>query len=136
MNALPPALPEDADKRKEFPIYSGFIKYFPHAIAAVANLSYQGNQQHSPGQPLHWAMEKSTDEPDALMRHLIGAAESQIATNKDREIQEATRVAWRGMANLQRLLTGQEAGRAGVLNGCPEFEPKAEYQSIPLTQPD
>ena len=92
-------LPDDADERKTYPIYSGFIAYFPHAIAAVANLSHQGNQQHHPDKPLHWDMDKSRDELDALCRHMIDGI--------DGNIDEATRVAWRAMANLERKLTGK-----------------------------
>ena len=36
------------DKRKQIPIYSGVLKYFPDAIAEVAKCSYVGNQQHHP----------------------------------------------------------------------------------------
>ena len=86
-------LPEDAEERKEFPIYRGFMCYFPHAIAAVANLSYKGNQQHHPDKPLHWDMDKSSDELDALMRHMIDGDWEQVA--------------WRAMSNLERKLTGK-----------------------------
>jgi hypothetical protein len=64
-------LPTDAAERKTYPIYGGFITYFPHAIAAVSHLSHLGQQQHHPDKPLHWDMDKSTDELDALMRHII-----------------------------------------------------------------
>ena len=87
------ALPTDAAERKKFPIYSGFMCYFPHAIAAVANLSYKGNLQHHPDKPLHWDMDKSQDELDALMRHMIDGDWAQVA--------------WRAMANLERKLTGK-----------------------------
>jgi hypothetical protein len=87
------ALPTDAAERKEHVIYSGFIKYFPHAIAAVSHLSYKGNQQHHPDKPLHWDMSKSTDELDAMMRHVID--------------EDWVQVAWRALANLERKLTGK-----------------------------
>ena len=60
------SLPTDKVARKGVPIYSGVLRYFPDAIAAVAELSRIGNDQHNPGEPLHWAREKSTDEHDAL----------------------------------------------------------------------
>ena len=87
------ALPTDAAARKEHPVYSGFINYFPHAIAAVSHLSYKGNQQHHPDKPLHWDMDKSSDELDAMMRHVIDGDWEQVA--------------WRAMANLERKLTGK-----------------------------
>ena len=50
-------LPTKPDERKTYPIATGVLDYFPDAIAAVAYLSFRGNQQHNPGQPLHWARE-------------------------------------------------------------------------------
>ena len=66
-------------KRKEYVIFSGFINYFPNAIAAVSHLSYKGSQQHHPDQPLHWDKDKSSDELDALMRHMIDGDWEQVA---------------------------------------------------------
>ncbi len=86
-------LPTDASARKAIPVYSGFINYFPDAIAAVAQLSYEGNQQHHPDKPLHWDKSKSSDELDALMRHLLEG--------------DWVAVAWRAMANLQRELENE-----------------------------
>lgn len=83
-------MPEDAQARKELPLYSGCIKYFPDALLAVAKQSWVGNQQHNPNQPLHWAKEKSADELDAMMRHLLE--------------EDWTAVAWRALANLQRQI--------------------------------
>jgi hypothetical protein len=65
------SLTTDKQERKETPIYSGVIRYFPLALAAVARVSWRGNQQHNPGEPLHWAREKSTDQLDAAVRHLV-----------------------------------------------------------------
>jgi hypothetical protein len=87
------ALPSDAAERKTYPIYSGFVRYFPNAMAAVSHQSWIGNQQHHPDKPLHWDKSKSTDELDAMMRHLI---EGDWAA-----------VAWRAMANLEREITNE-----------------------------
>lgn len=84
------ALPEDAQERKEIPVYSGVINYFPDALAAVAKVSKRGNDQHNPGTPLHWDRSKSGDELDAMMRHVI---------DKDWD-----KVAWRALAHLQKEL--------------------------------
>lgn len=94
-----PALPTEAKARKAIPVYSGFIKYFPRAIAAVAELSRKGNAQHNPGQPLHWDRSKSGDELDALMRHLLEAG----TTDTD-GVRHSTKLAWRAMANLEKEL--------------------------------
>jgi hypothetical protein len=89
----------DAKERKATPVYSGFVRYFPLAMAAVAELSRIGNDQHNPNQPLHWAKEKSTDELDSLTRHLAQCGIYDV----DRVLHD-TKVAWRAMANLERLL--------------------------------
>ena len=65
------------NKRKQIPIYTGVIKYFPKALAEVAKVSYVGNQQHHPDKPLHWDRAKSTDELDALTRHLFEAGKTE-----------------------------------------------------------
>ena len=62
-------------KRKERPVFSGVLKYFPDALMEVAYVSYIGNKQHHPDKPLHWDKSKSTDEADALIRHLLQAGE-------------------------------------------------------------
>lgn len=97
------SLPTDAKERKDVPIYSGFVKYFPDAIAAVAELSRIGNDQHSPGKPLHWDRSKSADELDALVRHLVEAG--TIDTDG---VRHSTKVAWRALANLQKEIEGQK----------------------------
>jgi hypothetical protein len=95
-------LPTDPDARKRLPIYSGVICYFPHALAAVAELSRVGNDQHNPGQPLHWAKEKSSDEPDALARHLTDMAIDPGHRDPD-GVRAAVKLAWRALANLERM---------------------------------
>jgi hypothetical protein len=83
--------------RKQRPIFSGVLRYFPDALLEVAYCSWVGNEQHNPGEPLHWAKEKSTDEADALLRHLAEAG------NKDTDgVRHSAKVAWRALALLQR----------------------------------
>lgn len=90
-------LPTDAAKRKATPIFSGVLRYFPDALAAVAELSRIGNEQHNPGEPLHWARSKSGDEWDALTRHLL-----EVGTFDTDGVRHAAKVAWRGLAGLQK----------------------------------
>ena len=92
-----------AQRRKQTPIYSGVLRYFPRAIAAVAQCSWTGNDQHNPGSPMHWDRSKSGDELDALTRHLMQAGE----TDKD-GIRHSTKVAWRALANLEKELERNE----------------------------
>lgn len=86
-----------AQQRKETPIYSGVLMYFPDAIRAVAQLSLVGNQQHNPDKPLHWDRSKSGDELDALTRHLMEAG-----TVDTDGVLHSTKVAWRALASLQK----------------------------------
>lgn len=90
-------LPEEAQARKAIPIATGCIDYFPDAIAAIAELSRIGNEQHNPGQPLHWDRSKSQDEADAMMRHFVDRG--TIDTDG---VRHSTKVAWRALALLQK----------------------------------
>jgi hypothetical protein len=85
--------------RKDFPVYSGVLKYFPDALMAVSNVSMVGNEQHNKGKPLFWDRSKSGDELDALTRHLLQAGE--IDTDG---VRHSAKVAWRALANLQKEL--------------------------------
>lgn len=102
----------DAQQRKEAPIFSGVLAYFPDAIAEVAELSRIGNEQHNPGQPLHWDRSKSGDEKDALTRHLIDAG-----TLDTDGVRHSTKVAWRALANLQKEIETSHAPKPTVSNG-------------------
>lgn len=88
-----------AKDRKQRPVYSGVLKYFPDALMEVAYVSYKGNEQHHPDKALHWDRNKSTDELDALMRHLLSAG-----TFDSDGVRHSAKVAWRALANLQKEL--------------------------------
>lgn len=92
-------LPTDAQARKNVPLFSGLLAYFPDALIAVASLSKIGNDQHNPGKPLAWDRSKSEDELDALTRHLFEAGTEDIDG-----VLHSTKVAWRALANLQKEL--------------------------------
>ena len=87
---------DDSDKRKDIPVYAGFMAYFPDAIAEVARLSKVGNDKHNPGEPLHWSRDKSSDHADCIARHLLEHGE--IDTDG---FSHTVKVAWRAMALLQ-----------------------------------
>lgn len=95
-------LPSDADARKRIPIFLGFRKYFPDAIAAAAQLSFIGNKQHNPGQPVHWDKEKSTDHLDCADRHMTDYAGD--AEHRDPDgVHPLVKAFWRLGAELQTL---------------------------------
>ena len=92
-------LPTDAKSRKETPLFTGLIKYFPDALAAVARVSFAGNQQHNPGQPLHWAREKSKDHEDCAARHLFEVGTLDLTDNPPQR--HSAKLVWRALAILQ-----------------------------------
>ena len=82
--------------RKEYPVWTGVIDYFPDALMEVSRVSMIGNDQHHKGKPLHWDKSKSTDHLDALTRHLLEADELD-----DDGVLHLAKVAWRALAALQ-----------------------------------
>jgi len=104
-------LPDDPKERKRIPIYSGVLKYFPDAIAEVARVSFAGNEQHNPGEPLHWAREKSTDQEDTLTRHLMESG----TIDKDGQ-RHSAKMAWRALAVLQLEIEAERKAAAEEVN--------------------
>lgn len=101
----PPAprryLGDDSARRKEMPMCEGLIDYFPDALAAVAEVSWHGNQKHNPGEPLHWARGKSMDHADCIARHLVERG------GFDGKIRHSAALAWRALALLQEELEAE-----------------------------
>lgn len=93
---------ETAAERKALPLASGVLDYFPDALLAVAEVSRIGNEQHHPGEPLHWDKSKSTDEADALMRHLLDRGTRDTDGGR-----HSAKVAWRALAMLQREIDAE-----------------------------
>ena len=94
-----------AQKRKQMPVYSGVLKYFPDALKEVSKASQAGNNQHHPDKPLHWDKTKSFDNEDALVRHLIDHSKDPM---DDDGVLHLTKVAWRALASLQIYLENNE----------------------------
>lgn len=89
-------LSTDSTKRKDVPIVTGVLDYFPDALADVARLSKIGNDKHNPGQPLHWSRGKSDDHADCIGRHMVDRG----VIDTDGVLHD-TKVAWRALAQLQ-----------------------------------
>lgn len=97
-------------ERKGEPIHSGVLMYFPDALAAIARLSKTGNDKHNPGEPLHWARGKSTDQMDCVTRHSL----TREAVDPETGEIEAVAMAWRALAELQ-LLEEKRLNAAGIM---------------------
>lgn len=94
----------DSKTRKGMPLFSGCLMYFPDALLAVAEHSRKGNDKHNPGEPLHWARGKSTDQADCLARHLIDIGPNWNAIDPEFGSYHATALAWRALALLQTVI--------------------------------
>lgn len=92
-------LPSEYECRKAMPIYDGCLAYFPMALLYLSHVSLVANEQHNPGEPLHWAREKSTDERNTLVRHLLEAG----GQDTDR-LRHSGKALWRAAANLEKEL--------------------------------
>lgn len=94
------ALPTGSEERKNVPLVTGLMDYFPAALVEVARLSKEANEKHNPGEPMHWARDKSADHVDCLLRHLVDRGE----IDPDDGFLHDVKVAWRALANLQEEL--------------------------------
>lgn len=110
-------LPEEGAERKKFPVASGLLDYFPDALAAISNVSYRGNEQHNPGEPLHWARGKSTDEADTMQRHFL-----QRGTIDTDGIRHSAKMCWRALALLQKEIENEVVAKPGPVQ-LPDNEP-------------
>lgn len=111
-----PLLPTDPKERKKIPLWSGVFKYFPLTMIELAKLSYIGNEQHNPGEPLHWAREKSSDHEDTLIRHL-----SEKGTVDVDGVRHIVKAVWRAMASseteLEAAIKNPDNGQNTLPNG-------------------
>jgi hypothetical protein len=91
-------LPDDSASRKMIPLFWGCLAYFPGAFAALADVSFVGNEKHNPGQELHWARGKGGNNLDECVRHLVDALKEKFDTDGQRHLAKAF---WRLGAALQ-----------------------------------
>lgn len=95
-----------AKERKDTPVYSGLIKYFPDALKEIARASKIGNDQHLPGQPLHWDRTKSSDDLDAMVRHLLDHASGEVFD--DCGTRHIVKCGWRILAHIQKTIDNEK----------------------------
>jgi hypothetical protein len=107
----------DSATRKLMPVATGCLNYFPDALLCVSFISRVGNDKHNPGQPLHWAKEKNTDEPDAEVRHMLdffrGLPPDPGLEALGPKIGHLASKAWRALADLQRACDAERAKVGG-----------------------
>lgn len=95
-------LPEDPKERKNYPVSSGVLDYFPDALVAISEVSKRGNDQHNPGLPLRWTRDKSGDEADTCIRHFL-----QRGTYDSDGNRHTAKAAWRLLALLQKEIESE-----------------------------
>lgn len=101
------SLPTDDKSRKALPVFRGPLMYFPDAILEIAAVCKAGNDQHNPGEPLHWARGKSTEQMDTALRHMM---DHGMGTSKDIDGRyHLAKAAWRLLAELQLTIEKDRA---------------------------
>jgi len=108
----PKTLPEDSLGRKQTPLITGVMDYFPDAMIYVAKVSWFGNEKHNPGQTLYHNREKSADEADSILRHLL----ERGTPDPESGLPASAHMAWRALSLLQKEL--EEAGLATLPRGA------------------
>lgn len=106
MKSRSTTLSQDSAERKRVPLHRANRRYFPAALALVAQICEIGNRKHNPGEELHHARGKSTDHEDCIDRHLIDMAEDFGAgVGRDENgIPQVGYIAWRALALCQEWL--------------------------------
>lgn len=86
-------------ERKALPVGDALL-YFPLVWLALAEVCRVANEQHNPGQPMHWAREKSTDQLNTALRHIF---DDKLGLDKDPTDQcwMLAKTVWRAAAALQ-----------------------------------
>lgn len=90
------------EEKKMRRVFTGMLKYFPNACLEVGYVSFIANEQHNPGEPMHWDKSKSIGEGDEIVRHLM--AEETFDTDGARHRGKA---AWRALELLEREILAE-----------------------------
>ncbi len=93
------SLPSDPGERKGLPLWDYMFGYFPDTFLAEVAVAVAGNKQHNPGERLHWAREKSSDQLNTALRHQFDYG---TGTKKDTDgCWHLAKAIWRLRAQLQ-----------------------------------
>ena len=99
--------PTEDKARKKLALWAYITQYFPKALMAELGVAVAGNEQHNPGEPLHWAREKSKDQMNTAFRHMWDHA---CGVTKDTDGQyHLAKAIWRLKAELELTIERDEA---------------------------
>lgn len=99
-------LPDDYHERKKWELWTFLTEYFPDAFLAVVDVAIKGNDQHNPGQPLHWARGKSADQKNTAIRHMW---DHRFSGPKDKDgAYHLAKAIWRLSAELQLVIEAEK----------------------------
>ena len=127
-------LPTENEARKALPIFTWLTEYFPDAIVELVKVSVAGNEQHNPGEPLHWARGKSMNQLDTAFRHMW---DHKLGAVRDTDGQyHLAKTAWRALAALQLQIEADRGTQGLVAEMAPAFDRALRAASpIPLADP-
>lgn len=91
------------EERKKYKVFTGLLQYFPDACLYVGYVSHVANEQHNPGQPMHWDKSKSIGTGDEIVRHLM-----EKDTFDTDGLRHRGKAAWRAMELLQREIESEK----------------------------
>lgn len=101
-------IPTDDAGRKRLQLWTFLMEYFPDTFLALVEVAIKGNEQHNPGQPLHWAREKSKDQMNTAFRHMFDYGRGVI---RDTDGQyHLAKAIWRLSAQLQLDIEKEQRG--------------------------
>jgi hypothetical protein len=132
-------LPTNDADRKALPVFDGTWGYFPDALVEVAHVSKVGNDQHNPGEPLHWARGKSMDQMNTALRHMIDHNAGNVHDTDG--TYHLAKAAWRILAQLQLVIEGGRAEKpliraSGWAEGPSGIEPGDKLTVAPVRDPE
>lgn len=110
-------LPKDYAARKAIPLYTYLTQYHPNALVEVAKVAVAGNEQHNPGEPMHWAKGKSMDQLNTAMRHQFDHGMGNAYDTDDpyrgpdgNPILHLAKATWRLLAEIELLCEARDLG--------------------------
>lgn len=117
----------DYQQRKNIPLFSFLVRYFPDALVEVTKVCVAGNAQHNPELALtdiNWSRGKSTDQLNTAMRHMVDHVLAGPIDEEPPEVLAAidgeecnggtyhlAKAAWRILAELQTTIEKRRADK-------------------------